>query len=226
MSVFGKIISDYEAAKVDNYFKPKPRAKDYAFRIVEPEKTIHGVQIFVEEEVEINGELKKVQKPKRFLPENRRQAQTWGDKVQDFISLHIWVKEEKNCFIFTATQASIIKSLIAIIKEVGEENLSRVTFLLNKQGEGKDTRYALNVVKDDDANIALSDLPAEATALAAQKPVNMLALWFNDRPWDNDNQYDLRTLDQSAKPCPPALAKAVSDLPAGVRSSKRVAAYA
>ena len=218
MAIFDQIIIAYESAKVDNYFKPESRPKDYAFRIVEPAKTVYGLQVFIEED--IDGNI--VKKPKRFLPENRKMAQTWGEKVQDFMALHIWFIEAKDCFIYTMTQAGLIKSLIAIIKEVGEENLHRVTFLLNKQGQGfSDTKYSLSVVKTAEGEPLLSDLPAEAVACAKQKRVNMTALMFNERPWDNDSVYDLRTLDQSPKPCPAELAKAVESIPAHVKTSSR-----
>jgi hypothetical protein len=225
MAIFGQIISAYESAKVDNYFKPESRTKDYAFRIVEPEKTVYGLQVFIEEE--IDGKV--IKKPKRFLPENRKIAQTWGEKVQDFMALHIWLIEAKDCFVYTMTQAGLIKALIGIIKEIGEENLHRVTFLLNKQGQGfSDTKYSLSVVKDVEGEIMLSDLTPEMIACAKQKRVNMTALLFNERPWDNDSVYDLRTLDQSAKPCPSQLAKAVDSIPAHAKpaSVKRGAVHA
>lgn len=227
MSCFGKIINDYETAKIDNYFKPESRSLDYEFRIVQPELTIHGVEVFIEETNE-KGQIYK--KPKRFLPENRKALSTWVENpkdVKDFIAMHIWVEEMEMCYVYQFSQAGVIKGLIDIVKQVGEENLHKVTFQLNKTGTGKDTRYALkakqHIVKGVGASILLTELPEEAIEYAQKNPVNLQALFFNDRPWDNDSQYDMRTLDQSPKPCPPELVKVVSEPAVATSAARRKA---
>lgn len=224
MSVLNKIIEDYEAANVDNYFKPKSRIKDHPFRILDQESMLHGYKVFSEEEDE-NGKPVKV--VRRFLPENGKMAMSWGTRenpARTFLAMKIWSPEAKDCYIYEVTQTGILKAIFDVAKQVGTENLEKVTFFLNKQGEGKETKYVLSTAKDSETcDILLTPTPKEALEALALRPINMLALMFGDRPWDNDTEYDLSDLVQRAKPCPAALAKAMDSLPSTVRSKKGVA---
>lgn len=221
MSILNKIIEDYESATVDNYFKPKSRPKCYGFRILDKESMINGWEVFVEETDESGNTIKR---PKRFLPENRKMAQSWAtDKnpAKPFLAMKIWLIDDKECYLYSMTQASVIKAIFDIAKEVGVDNLEKVIFFLTKQGEGKETKYSLSASKDDETlEIKLTPTPKEALDALAARPINILAVMFGDRPWDNDIEYDVRDLVQRPKPCPIEIAKAMESIPSSARSKK------
>lgn len=233
MSNLDSIICSYEKANVDKYFNPAQKPdKIYPFRVLNASEMIYGLEVWVDVDVfgedgkpvlDENGAQKKGRRPKRFTPENRKAAMSWlakaDDKLSEFLAMHIYSTHDKDCFIFSPKQVSIIKPLIEVARLVGEKHLHEVTFLLGKKGSGKEVRYTLSTTLDDDANVKLSPLPEEALAKAAENPVNMLALMFGDRPWNNDTKYDVRFLDQSPNPAVPAVATAAS-LPAKVKGVK------
>jgi len=116
-------------------------------------------------------------KPMRYRPDAKPPKAFSADKpIKPFWTCYVWDYSREALFILEITQMSILKSLTLIAKDEDWGDFRNYDLKINKEGNGKDTRYTLTPLPPKPL------LPQVQEALK-KSPVRLEALYDGGDPW-------------------------------------------